>query len=226
MAIISHVRFAHEDGALAPTFSRLPPLHATVVREASTDPNQRVYLIRFEYDDSPGLRSVLDEDHTVRHVELMRGFEDRKLWAIEFEPEARLLNPKVTSEDGLVLDARSSNDQSVPRGWLERWLLPDRESLHTIWQHAREEGFEFEVLEFRRQAQSATDFTEPALLTDEQREALLVAYENGYFAEPRETSLAELGAELGLSPTAVGGRLKRGMKSLLGMTIVVEQSTK
>lgn len=222
MVIVTEVRFAHEDGVLTATFSRLSDLDATVVRETSTDPGQTVYVLRFEYDGPADIRQVLAEDPTVRNVEPMSGFETQKLWAVEFTSDAKFLNPEVTGEDGFVLDARSSNAGEQPRGWHEHWLLPDREALHDIWQYAREEAFEFEVLAFRNQGRTDPEYPGPTAPTDEQREALVAAYEQGYFVEPRETSLEELADSLDLSPTAVGGRLRRGMKALIGMTVVVD----
>ncbi|MFB6155446.1 MAG: helix-turn-helix domain-containing protein [Haloferacaceae archaeon] len=225
MVIISEVRFTHERGALVPTFNRLRGLDATVVREASTDPGQSKYVLRFEYDGSSDVRQVIEDDPTVRNVQPMSGFEDQKLWIVEFTDDTRLLNPTVSSSRGVVLDARSVNGGTEPRGWHEHWLLPDREALHTIWQHARDEGFTFEVLAFRNKGRTGPEYPGPAAPTDRQQETLVAAYERGYFAEPRETSLEELAEALDLSPTAVNGRLRRGMKSLVEMTIVVDSPT-
>jgi predicted DNA binding protein len=224
MTIVTEVRFAHEDGALADTLEALPGADVTVLREASTDPGQSVYLLRFDGDvDGYGeVGRVLERDHTVSEAEPMQGFEDEHLWGVEFSAAAKLLGPKVTSERGFVLDARSSTPGEDRRGWVERWMVPGREALHDIWEYAREEGFEFEIIEFRRQGRTDPEYPGADAPTDEQREALLAAYELGYFTEPRETSLEELSEVLGISPTAVGGRLRRGMRSLVGMTLVVE----
>jgi hypothetical protein len=225
MAIFTEVRFAHEDGALADTLAALPDADVTVIREASTDPGGSIYLLRFEGDVGgyEEVGAVLDADHTVREAEPMSGFEDQHLWGVEFSEDVKLLGPKVTAEEGFVLDARSSSPGAGRRGWHERWLVPDREALQAIWAHARQEGFEFEIIEFRRQDRTDPEYPGGDAPTDEQREALLAAHEHGYFAEPRETSLEELAEEIGISPTAVGGRLRRGMRSLVGMTLVVEE---
>lgn len=52
-------------------------------------------------------------------------------------------------------------------------------------------------------------------LTSAQREALATAYESGYFAVPRNVTLAELAEHLGISDTAASQRLRRGMQNLL-----------
>jgi len=53
-------------------------------------------------------------------------------------------------------------------------------------------------------------------LTDPQREALVLAYERGYFNSPREVTMEELGAELGITQQAVASRLRRGIDQILG----------
>lgn len=221
MAIITEVLFAHEDGALADTLDELPDLDVSVIREAGTDPEFEFDLLRFEGRRTSEIERVLERDHTVRRARRIPRYHDQRLFGIEFEPETRLLNPEVTSRDGFVMYARSSDPDEFRRGWYECWLLPDADALHDIWHHAREKRFQFEIIELRRQGRITPEYPGPDALTDQQREALLAAYELGYFAEPREASLATVADSLGLSATAAGGRIKRGMKSLVGKTLVV-----
>lgn len=222
MAVITEVRFAHERGALAETLADLRDLHVTVIRETSTEPDQSTYFLRFESDRPGEIGATLERDPTVTEVTPMGEFDDRALWGVEFAPETKLLGPWVTEEGGFVVHARSATPDADPRGWRERWLLPDRESIHAIWSHARDEGFEFDVLGLRENSGGA-GHAAPDALTDEQRRALRAAHERGYFTEPRETSLEGLAEALDLSPSAVGGRLRRGMKSLIGTTLVVDR---
>jgi predicted DNA binding protein len=55
-----------------------------------------------------------------------------------------------------------------------------------------------------------------AALTDKQQEALVLAYERGYFETPREVTMADIGTELDISEQAVASRLRRGIKYVLG----------
>ncbi|MFC6784677.1 helix-turn-helix domain-containing protein [Halobaculum halobium] len=55
-------------------------------------------------------------------------------------------------------------------------------------------------------------------LTSAQREALATAYETGYFAVPREVTLAEVADRLEISDTATSQRLRRGMQRVLAET--------
>ncbi|AFZ71927.1 helix-turn-helix domain-containing protein [Natronobacterium gregoryi] len=220
MALITEVRFAHEDGALVDTLTTSPDLTVGVVGERSTTPEQHVYFFRFD-DEPDELRPLLEDDRSVRNFEQVSAVDDRYLWRIEFGPETKLLAPDVTEVGGFVLDARSSPIPHPPRGWRERWAFPDESGLYDVWQRARTDGFEFEMLDLSRQRRSGTD-VDPASLTDQQRTALVTAYERGYFREPRETSLEELAAELDISPSAVNGRLRRGLKVLIETALVVD----
>lgn len=223
MPVIAEVQFAHEDGAIAYTLDHLPHVEARIMREASTAPEESVYYLRFENDSTDTIQSVLEDDHTVSEATPMPKFGDEHLWAVEFAETTKLLAPQVTSEGGLVVDARSSTPGHDPRGWHERWVLPNREAIHDIWEYAREEDFAFSLHKYHQGGRADTKYRGIDALTEEQRQTLTAAYERGYFAEPRETSLEELGETLDLSASAVGGRLKRGMKSLVGGTLVVDR---
>jgi len=218
MAIITDVRFAHERGALAETLEALPETELTVVRETGTDPEHSRYLIRFE-GAPPTVRRVLDRDRTVRDAEQIPGDVRPRLWGVEFAPEAKLLNPRVTSEGGFVLDARSARPEGGRRGWYERWLLPGREALRDVWEYARAEEFDFEIVNLRQQGGPDPDAPDPGALTDQQREALVAAYENGYFQVPRSVSMDDLASEFGISDSALSQRIRRGTAALIAETI-------
>jgi hypothetical protein len=225
MVIVTEVRFAHDRGALAHTITEGRDVVVSVVPEASTDPEQNLWVFRVEGEDPATVRHLLEADHTVDRIQPMEGFEE-ELWGVVFADDTRLITPLVTSHDGFVLEARSSSFEDGLGGWYERWVLPDRQALHDIWQRARNDGFQFEVLEFRERNRGDPEYTGPNAITDEQREALVMAFERGYFEEPRETSLEDLAAELDVSASAVGARLRRGMNSLVRMSVVADKESR
>ncbi len=56
-------------------------------------------------------------------------------------------------------------------------------------------------------------------LTETQREALVLAYERGYFNSPREASLEEIAQELGITQQSLSSRLRRGHRRLIAATL-------
>jgi predicted DNA binding protein len=57
-------------------------------------------------------------------------------------------------------------------------------------------------------------------LTETQREALILAYERGYFDSPRTTSLDAVAEELGITQQSLSSRLRRGHRRLIAATLV------
>jgi predicted DNA binding protein len=58
-------------------------------------------------------------------------------------------------------------------------------------------------------------------LTDEQYEALVEAYQRGYFEVPLGITLAELAEELGVSHQALSERVRRGTGALVDDTLLI-----
>ncbi|MFC7046143.1 helix-turn-helix domain-containing protein [Halobacteriaceae archaeon GCM10025711] len=141
---------------------------------------------------------------------------DSRLYQISHTDETELLTPKTTEVGGIMVEAESSYG-----GWLVELRLPDHEALHAIWEYASERGFQFDLVEVYQEADDADEG--PFGLTDRQRETLLMAYERGYFEQPRETSLEELADALDVSQTAVSGLLRRGIERLIEATLFVEE---
>ncbi|WP_336037582.1 helix-turn-helix domain-containing protein [Halobacterium yunchengense] len=223
MATFTEVRFGHEDGALADTLAALPDVDVRVLPDTRTDPERVVYAFAFEGAPDGRLRDALEADHTVRDAREIEGFGGHDFWGIEFASETELLGPAVVAAGGFVVDARSASADHQPRGWVERWSTPDTAAVHDVWEHARDEGFAFEILDVLRQTDAATQYPVGDALTDEQKRALRAAYECGYFTDPREASLESVAETLDQSPSAVSGCLRRGMRSLIGTTLAVDE---
>lgn len=222
MAVLATVQFAHREGALVHTLGELPEMEVRVLREAGTDPEHGTSLFMFSGKPLELIEATLDADPSVAATHPMPNYQGTHVYGIEFTPDTELLAPLVTEERGLSLEARRTDPESGMHGWWERWLFPARSGLNTVWERARSNGFEFRIdaiNEFQSEGSAST-----GALTPEQRETLLFAFEQGYFKEPRETSLEELADRMELSSTAVGGRIRRGVNALVRATVVKEAS--
>ncbi|MFC7202549.1 helix-turn-helix domain-containing protein [Haloferax namakaokahaiae] len=56
-------------------------------------------------------------------------------------------------------------------------------------------------------------------LSNAQLEALLLAFDRGYFDEPRRATLEDISASLGISRQALAGRLRRGTRTLVSRLV-------
>ncbi len=222
MAVLATVRFAHREGALVYTLGELPDANVRVLREAGTDPEHGTSLFMFSGEDLPAIEATLAEDPSVAQTHPMPNYQGTHVFGIEFTRGTRLLAPKVTEQRGFSLEARRTDPDSGICGWWERWLFPSRDDLNEVWEHARAESFEFDIVSINEFHPDGS--AETGALTPEQRETLLFAYREGYFEEPRGTSLEELAEQMGLSSTAVGGRIRRGVNALVRATVVRESA--
>lgn len=91
------------------------------------------------------------------------------------------------------------------------------ESIATFQQYCREHDFPIELIALHAlsEMQTGTQYN----LTEEQREALKLAYTRGYYQSPRQTTLDEMAGELGITGQSLGSRLRRGTHRLLGSTV-------
>jgi predicted DNA binding protein len=213
MSITTKIHIEHERLALIPTLQSLEDIAIRVITQGNTDPGSTVFPFLIDYDDRERLEKMLDTDPTVQSYELVDWTDQTGIYYIEHTPETKLISSVVTDVNGFLVHTETRGN-----GWLVRLLLPDREALNTIWEFAHENDISLDIIEIYGNTDTGGESSYG--LTEEQRIALTTAYENGYFGEPRDISLNEVAAEIGLSSTAMSGRLRRGMRNLVAATII------
>lgn len=207
----------HPDLALMPTIKSVDDVDLEVVPHSSTDPETSLFffLVQEDADEYTAFEKALEEDHTVDEALLVTESESKRIYRLKNSDRAKLLSPKVSELGGFMLEAESKHSK-----WSVRLQLPDRKSVSTLWEYCEREGIQFELVQLYRE--DNVEVGGQANLTAAQQDALEIAYEEGYFQEPRETSLEELADHLDISPTAVGGRIRRGTNKLIESTILDE----
>lgn len=219
MSITVTIHVEHDRLALAPTLRTLDDVDIEVVVQGTTNPGATVFPFHIEYGDRAELEAALAADSTVKSFELFEWVDDTGIYYIEHTADTKLISTAVNEANGFLV-----HTETEARGWLVRLLLPDRAALNSVWQHAIEDDISLEIIEIYGNEEAG--FGSSYGLTDEQRTALELAYEKGYFVEPRETSLDELATELGLSSTAMSGRLRRGMRNLVAATLLGDDESR
>ncbi|MFC3960273.1 helix-turn-helix domain-containing protein [Halovivax cerinus] len=112
-------------------------------------------------------------------------------------------------------DAIIERIEVLPGGWRQTGWFLDRtafDAFASFWQDNA--GFRLRRLTCDGDPEPAGDG-----LTDEQREALRIAYERGYFEIPRRTSLDALADELDIAASSVSERLRRAQTQLVQETV-------
>ena len=212
MSITAKVYIEHEQLSLVPTLRQLDDIHIQVITQGTTDPGSTVFPFLIEYDNPDELEQLLDVDETVDKFELVDRTNETSIYYIEHTPETKLISTVVTDVNGFLMSTKTKSE-----GWLVHLLLPERQALNSIWEYAAKENIRLDIIEIYSNEDAGGD--ESYGLTDEQRTALQIAFNRGYFSEPRDVSLSEVAGALGLSSTAMSGRLRRGMRNLIAATI-------
>jgi predicted DNA binding protein len=204
----------HEKLALTPTIESHSNAELKVISQSATDPDTGKFFFRVENADDD-FESALDGDNTVSSWTRVSEEGDARIYRIGHTDDTILLSPIVTSLSGLMLEAESND-----RGWTVRLLFSGREALSELWKYCETNDIEFTLK--RTVRQEGWESQKPSTLTDAQREALVTAYEKGYFEEPHDASLADIADSLDISSTAVSGRIRRGTAQLIESSLLDE----
>lgn len=137
-------------------------------------------------------------------------------WICDFtiaDEAATLFTPPAMARSIRISEVWNEGDK-----WATDLQAPDRDSLSRLVDAHTNRGATITI----RRLYSETTAVDPQAdvssldaLTDAQRDALVTAYEEGYYDEPRTCSLADIGDRLDISPSATGRRLRRGVATLL-----------
>ncbi|WP_159904983.1 helix-turn-helix domain-containing protein [Salinirussus salinus] len=165
-------------------------------------------------EEMTDIEAAFESHAGVREVGLVDSLEDeylmRAAWDREYVgilsalSEARLVVLSATgTSEGWTFEVRGEGHEEIGefRSYCQEHDIP----IHITAVHAllpiQGEGYE---------------------LTDKQREALVAAYERGYFDSPRATSLEAVADALGITQQSLSSRLRRGHRRLIAATLVQE----
>jgi predicted DNA binding protein len=160
-------------------------------------------------EDFTSFEAGLDADRTVRNVAKLAETEGRRLYRVTFTDygEQFATFPAWGELDISILDSTGTHE-----GWEVRMRMPDRGALREFRSVCADRDIPLQLVSIYEDRDP--EETHPGL-TDEQREALRVACELGYFEVPRRTSMTEISNRLGISSQAVSERIRRGTDRLV-----------
>lgn len=199
---------------LRPTFDRHSELSVDVegIDAGRAVPLRVVFWARGVTRDD--LEATLRSDRTIATVEALSASTAGTLYRSTHhadEPTVAAYNAAI-EHDVLVLTASSEGD-----GWNVRLRVPDRDALSAFC--ARCETHDVDVTVVSIRDRDTVALNDEFDLTAPQRELLALAWKQGYFAIPRETTLSELAADLDISQQAASERLRRGLWNLVSNTV-------
>lgn len=212
MATEATFRIPVEQFPLSSVFEQLPDATVELERIVPTQDGEAPYVwVRGGAVET--VNPVFADHPAVASIEAVDSVGDDLLFRVRWELSYDSVLKHLTEAELTLIEAIGRRDH---------WTISVRgatKSALTGFQNAcRRHGISLTVTKIR--PTSPVDSPSMALLTDAQQEALQIAYNRGYFGSPREVTLEEIGAELGISHQAVASRLRRGLSRLVEETVL------
>jgi predicted DNA binding protein len=148
----------------------------------------------------------------VETIRLIDSVDEQYLLRVEWTLEYDGVLSTLLETGVPLLEAVGTNDQ-----WTFDIRGDDRHDIAAFQDQCRE--LDIPITLTKLHALTPLESETETALTDTQQEALMLAYERGYFNTPRDVTMQELGDELGISQQAVASRLRRGISAILGRTL-------
>jgi len=157
-------------------------------------------------------RDVAKSDLITNFV-IVDQIEDNLLYRVDWLGEYENLVEAIDVNEGTILEARRDGR------WFFQLRFVDHQNLADFYNFCSANDLDIHV-------DRVYTLTEESLqgrvfdLTNEQREALVLAVERGYFATPREASMDALADELNITQQAFSDRLRRGNEKVLQNVLI------
>ncbi|GAA0661860.1 bacterio-opsin activator domain-containing protein [Natronoarchaeum mannanilyticum] len=168
-----------------------------------TDPTGDLGSIRDLFEDLPELRSAT----------LMEIVDDRGLFSAEWKPEYMGIMAAVGATGVTVLSATGSTD-----GWVFELRAASMDQFSEFQRYCDDHDIDVDLTRLSRLSETSPD--DEYNLTPEQREALVLAYREGYYDDAGRPDQDALAAQFGISRQALSARLRRGYRNLIESTLV------
>lgn len=208
MATATEITLPAEEFALSETFEAVPEVEFEVERVVAHDQSHVMPILWAAGVSDEAVTEALESDSTIEDVRRLVDLDDEWLYQMSWVDNIKVVVRALVHEEGTITNAYGMNDR-----WSFRIVFPDHDALSRTYDYCQEEGLSMEV-------ESVTQMdSEPAGqygLTEAQYEALVTAYQMGYFEIPQETTVEDLADELGVSAQSVSERLRRGHRKLIG----------
>ncbi|MCU4926320.1 helix-turn-helix domain-containing protein [Halobacteria archaeon AArc-dxtr1] len=162
--------------------------------------------------DVEDVEGAFSEHPGVKEIQSIDAVEDEHLLRVEWALDYDDVLTTLTETQIALIKAVGTDTQ-----WTFDIRGDTRDDIADFQSRCREVGIPITLTELH--ALTPVETATEAALTDTQQEALVLAYERGYFESPREATMEEIGDELGITQQAVASRLRRGIKHILGNTL-------
>jgi predicted DNA binding protein len=190
-----------------------PEPGSEVELESMVPAGERTVPFFWVYNGTGGTMEATARRHgAVTAIRQVDSFDNRSLYALEWNGDDALLD--AVSEHGAQVLYGSVTEDT----WDVELRFPDHQRLSAFQEDCVAADIDIEVR--RLYNPTKPEGTADYGLTGPQRDALVLAVTQGYYAIPRETTTLELAEALDVSDQAVTERLRRAIVALVENTML------
>jgi predicted DNA binding protein len=205
MGVTADLRVSSDSTILGRLSKSIPS--TTLEVEPTIPVGEMIFPLVWVYaEDESATKSAILDSELAEVIDVVERHDDHVLYRLEWLQSDELVNC-LTNSSAILLEA-SGNGK-----WWHFQIRFTKKSEFTNFQSACiDRGID--VIP-RRIINGASSEECLGHLTNEQREVIQLALEQGYFEVPRHCTLKTIADELDISDQAASARLRRGMKKLL-----------
>lgn len=211
MATIAEFTIPASDFALGRLFERLPD--AAIELERVVPTNDHILPYFWVRDgDADHVRETLAAEPAFLSVTLVDDLGDEGLFRAEWNPEVEGVLTAVLESELTLLSAFGTLGN-----WTFEFRATDTDQISAFQRYCTDHDIDATLTRLKSLAEMQVG--DEYNLTADQHEALLLAFDEGYYGDPRETDLEALASRVGISRPAFANRLRRGIRNVLASTI-------
>lgn len=212
MAIEATFTIEQADFPLSAVFEQLTDVTIELDRVVPTGETVVPYFW-ISAEDTDKLTTDLSADIGIDRVKVIDQVEKQMFVRIDWNLDHESVLTAIVNTDVSLLSGLGNTKQ-----WTFELRANDQQGLSAFQTYCREHGIPIELTELH--AISSLKSDREYDLTDGQKKVLEMAYSRGYFDSPRDATQDDLADELGITRQAVSSRLQRGIRRLVGSTLI------
>lgn len=213
-ATVATLTIPAADFALRDTIAALDGVAFDLERVVAHESERVMPLVWASGAERSAFERAFDDDPSVAAFDLLAALDDEHLYHMEWTDRIEALVHLLVEENGTILAAASANGQ-----WHLRLLVPERGALARTHEVCKAAGLTVDIARIYALDEGRDERYYG--LTDEQREAIALAAEHGYYEIPRETTAQDIADDIGISHQALSERIRRGHGNLIGTALAI-----
>jgi hypothetical protein len=210
MSIVADFEVPAEAFCLGGTLRAVPDATVEPDRTVAHSPEHVMPFVWVRGGERTSLDDAMADDRTVESAVVTDSFDGTCLYHITWADVVGERLHLILDHDGVVLEACGSG---------ETWRLRVRFDSRDHFSEFRGHFERFGEITVRRLTSPSAPADGSFGVSEKQREALLAAYDAGYYETPSAATGEELAERLGVTQQSVSRRLRRGMETLIEHTL-------